>query len=156
MWLNDGRLFSLQRQSWTSLGFQCFKTENPTPPPTHTHNSTFCHKHNIAACIHSIFTVWSLFLGRWNTVSTCVTGWWSISSLPPPMRRGNQINPRVHVALSLESVVICSSSCFTRLILRELGPWACHMRWLVWVMASFGTTYVFFFHERWVYVPRLW
>ncbi|XP_022072363.1 monocyte to macrophage differentiation factor 2-like isoform X2 [Acanthochromis polyacanthus] len=32
--------------------------------------------------------------------------------------------------------------------LRELGPWACHMRWLVWVMASFGTTYVFFFHER--------
>ncbi|MEQ2293566.1 hypothetical protein AMECASPLE_034823, partial [Ameca splendens] len=31
--------------------------------------------------------------------------------------------------------------------LRELGPWACHMRWLVWVMASFGTTYVFFFHE---------
>uniref|UniRef100_A0A3Q3C8X2 Monocyte to macrophage differentiation-associated 2b n=1 Tax=Haplochromis burtoni TaxID=8153 RepID=A0A3Q3C8X2_HAPBU len=25
--------------------------------------------------------------------------------------------------------------------LRELGPWACHMRWLVWVMASFGTTY---------------
>ncbi|XP_071361494.1 monocyte to macrophage differentiation factor 2-like isoform X2 [Trachinotus anak] len=35
-----------------------------------------------------------------------------------------------------------------RLNLRELGPWACHMRWLVWVMASFGTTYVFFFHER--------
>uniref|UniRef100_A0A3P8U9Z2 Uncharacterized protein n=1 Tax=Amphiprion percula TaxID=161767 RepID=A0A3P8U9Z2_AMPPE len=32
--------------------------------------------------------------------------------------------------------------------LRELGPWACHMRWLVWVMASFGTTYVFFFHEK--------
>uniref|UniRef100_A0A8D0CNH9 Monocyte to macrophage differentiation associated 2 n=1 Tax=Sander lucioperca TaxID=283035 RepID=A0A8D0CNH9_SANLU len=32
--------------------------------------------------------------------------------------------------------------------LRELGPWGCHMRWLVWVMASFGTTYVFFFHER--------
>ncbi|MEQ2173130.1 Monocyte to macrophage differentiation factor 2 [Goodea atripinnis] len=37
--------------------------------------------------------------------------------------------------------------------LRELGPWACHMRWLVWVMASFGTTYVFFFHER--FVPTL-
>ncbi|XP_032381008.1 monocyte to macrophage differentiation factor 2 isoform X2 [Etheostoma spectabile] len=35
-----------------------------------------------------------------------------------------------------------------RLNLRELGPWGCHMRWLVWVMASFGTTYVFFFHER--------
>lgn len=36
----------------------------------------------------------------------------------------------------------------SRLNLRELGPWTCHMRWLVWVMASFGTTYVFFFHER--------
>ncbi|XP_034741638.1 monocyte to macrophage differentiation factor 2-like isoform X2 [Etheostoma cragini] len=35
-----------------------------------------------------------------------------------------------------------------RLNLRELGPWGCHMRWMVWVMASFGTTYVFFFHER--------
>nr|XP_046227576.1 monocyte to macrophage differentiation factor 2-like isoform X2 [Scatophagus argus] len=35
-----------------------------------------------------------------------------------------------------------------RLNLRELGPWASHMRWMVWVMASFGTTYVFFFHER--------
>ncbi|XP_054635869.1 monocyte to macrophage differentiation factor 2-like isoform X1 [Dunckerocampus dactyliophorus] len=32
--------------------------------------------------------------------------------------------------------------------LRELGPWASHMRWLVWVMALSGTTYVFFFHER--------
>ncbi|KAK1343610.1 hypothetical protein QTO34_016390 [Cnephaeus nilssonii] len=32
--------------------------------------------------------------------------------------------------------------------LRELGPWAAHMRWLVWVMASVGTVYVFFFHER--------
>ncbi|KAG7265326.1 hypothetical protein CRUP_021635 [Coryphaenoides rupestris] len=32
--------------------------------------------------------------------------------------------------------------------LRELGPWASHMRWLVWVMASVGTAYVFFFHER--------
>lgn len=35
-----------------------------------------------------------------------------------------------------------------RLNLRELGPWASHMRWLVWVMASVGTVYVFFFHER--------
>ncbi|XP_032951900.1 monocyte to macrophage differentiation factor 2 isoform X5 [Rhinolophus ferrumequinum] len=32
--------------------------------------------------------------------------------------------------------------------LRELGPWASHMRWLVWIMASVGTVYVFFFHER--------
>uniref|UniRef100_A0A4X2LQS7 Monocyte to macrophage differentiation associated 2 n=1 Tax=Vombatus ursinus TaxID=29139 RepID=A0A4X2LQS7_VOMUR len=33
--------------------------------------------------------------------------------------------------------------------LRELGPWAAHMRWIVWLMASVGTIYVFFFHERW-------
>ncbi|XP_031796791.1 monocyte to macrophage differentiation factor 2 isoform X4 [Sarcophilus harrisii] len=32
--------------------------------------------------------------------------------------------------------------------LRELGPWASHMRWIVWIMASVGTIYVFFFHER--------
>ncbi|KAF0882894.1 PAQRA factor, partial [Crocuta crocuta] len=31
--------------------------------------------------------------------------------------------------------------------LRELGPWASHMRWLVWIMASVGTVYVFFFHD---------
>uniref|UniRef100_A0A286XVF9 Monocyte to macrophage differentiation associated 2 n=1 Tax=Cavia porcellus TaxID=10141 RepID=A0A286XVF9_CAVPO len=28
--------------------------------------------------------------------------------------------------------------------LRELGPWASHMRWLVWIMASVGTVDVFF------------
>uniref|UniRef100_A0A8C8ANA8 Monocyte to macrophage differentiation associated 2 n=1 Tax=Otus sunia TaxID=257818 RepID=A0A8C8ANA8_9STRI len=32
--------------------------------------------------------------------------------------------------------------------LRELGPWASHMRWIIWIMASIGTIYVFFFHER--------
>ncbi|XP_075422072.1 monocyte to macrophage differentiation factor 2 isoform X2 [Ascaphus truei] len=32
--------------------------------------------------------------------------------------------------------------------LRELGPWASHMRWFIWIMASIGTVYVFFFHER--------
>uniref|UniRef100_A0A8D0GBR2 Monocyte to macrophage differentiation associated 2 n=1 Tax=Sphenodon punctatus TaxID=8508 RepID=A0A8D0GBR2_SPHPU len=35
-----------------------------------------------------------------------------------------------------------------RLNLRELGPWASHMRWVIWIMASVGTIYVFFFHER--------
>ncbi|XP_023670733.2 monocyte to macrophage differentiation factor 2 isoform X2 [Paramormyrops kingsleyae] len=34
--------------------------------------------------------------------------------------------------------------------LRELGPWASHMRWIVWIMACVGTAYVFFFHERYV------
>nr|XP_036863985.1 ras-associating and dilute domain-containing protein isoform X6 [Manis javanica] len=39
--------------------------------------------------------------------------------------------------------------------LRELGPWASHMRWLVWIMASVGTIYVFFFHERYKLVELL-
>ena len=55
---------------------------------------------------------------------------------------------------SASSVVTPSDSAFPlaffspRLNLRELGPWASHMRWLVWIMASTGTVYVFFFHER--------
>ena len=37
---------------------------------------------------------------------------------------------------------------FPRLNLRELGPLAAQMRWMVWVMACVGSAYVFFFHER--------
>uniref|UniRef100_UPI00358FBCA7 monocyte to macrophage differentiation factor 2-like isoform X2 n=1 Tax=Myxine glutinosa TaxID=7769 RepID=UPI00358FBCA7 len=32
--------------------------------------------------------------------------------------------------------------------LRELGPWAVHMRWLVWLMAAVGSLYIYHFHER--------
>ncbi|XP_035262020.1 monocyte to macrophage differentiation factor 2-like isoform X3 [Anguilla anguilla] len=39
--------------------------------------------------------------------------------------------------------------------LRELGPWASHMRWLIWIMASVGTAYVFFFHERYKIVELI-
>uniref|UniRef100_A0AAZ3SAB4 Monocyte to macrophage differentiation-associated 2a n=1 Tax=Oncorhynchus tshawytscha TaxID=74940 RepID=A0AAZ3SAB4_ONCTS len=35
-----------------------------------------------------------------------------------------------------------------RLMLRELGPWSSHMRWIIWIMAVIGSTYVFYFHER--------
>ncbi|XP_069501619.1 monocyte to macrophage differentiation factor 2 isoform X2 [Ambystoma mexicanum] len=42
-----------------------------------------------------------------------------------------------------------------RLNLRELGPWASHMRWIVWFMASVGATYVFFFHERYKIVELI-
>lgn len=44
-------------------------------------------------------------------------------------------------------ITLCSG---LRLNLRELGPWASHMRWIVWIMACVGTAYVFFFHERYV------
>ncbi|XP_028843040.1 monocyte to macrophage differentiation factor 2a isoform X2 [Denticeps clupeoides] len=39
--------------------------------------------------------------------------------------------------------------------LRELGPWASQMRWVVWIMACVGATYVFFFHERYKIVELL-
>ncbi|XP_051988961.1 monocyte to macrophage differentiation factor-like isoform X3 [Xyrauchen texanus] len=32
--------------------------------------------------------------------------------------------------------------------LRELGPFAAHMRWFVWLMAVAGTIYVFNYHEK--------
>ncbi|XP_034151481.1 monocyte to macrophage differentiation factor 2 isoform X2 [Esox lucius] len=41
------------------------------------------------------------------------------------------------------------------LILRELGPWSCHMRWIIWIMAVIGSTYVFYFHERYKLVELL-
>uniref|UniRef100_A0A674DUA7 Monocyte to macrophage differentiation associated 2 n=1 Tax=Salmo trutta TaxID=8032 RepID=A0A674DUA7_SALTR len=34
------------------------------------------------------------------------------------------------------------------LMLRELGPWSSHMRWIIWIMAVIGSTYVYYFHER--------
>lgn len=33
------------------------------------------------------------------------------------------------------------------------GALASHMRWIIWIMASVGTVYVFFFHERSVPSP---
>ncbi|XP_048847909.1 monocyte to macrophage differentiation factor 2-like isoform X1 [Brienomyrus brachyistius] len=39
--------------------------------------------------------------------------------------------------------------------LRDLGPWASHMRWVIWVMACIGTAYVFFFHERFKIIELL-
>ncbi|EPY87698.1 monocyte to macrophage differentiation factor 2 [Camelus ferus] len=81
-------------------------------------------------------------------------------------------NPRGCVCVDLKSG--CGSSCGAgapacpvrgprlcccyprqQLNLRELGPWASHMRWLVWIMASVGTVYVFFFHERYKLVELL-
>ncbi|XP_048408688.1 monocyte to macrophage differentiation factor 2a isoform X2 [Stegostoma tigrinum] len=42
-----------------------------------------------------------------------------------------------------------------RLNLRELGPWASHMRWIIWIMACVGTIYVFLFHERYKIVELI-
>ena len=62
-----------------------------------------------------------------------------------PVCTGHTLTHTLHTIITLMCVYLCVCS---RLNLRELGPWGCHMRWLVWVMATVGTTYVFFFHER--------
>ncbi|XP_068192190.1 monocyte to macrophage differentiation factor isoform X2 [Antennarius striatus] len=41
------------------------------------------------------------------------------------------------------------------LTLRELGPLAAHMRWLVWLMAVAGTLYVVLYHEKYKVVELL-
>uniref|UniRef100_A0A674DU10 Monocyte to macrophage differentiation associated 2 n=1 Tax=Salmo trutta TaxID=8032 RepID=A0A674DU10_SALTR len=41
------------------------------------------------------------------------------------------------------------------LMLRELGPWSSHMRWIIWIMAVIGSTYVYYFHERYKLVELL-
>lgn len=48
---------------------------------------------------HSVVTrLFGLSSGLWSTVSTCVTGWWFISSLLPPTPRGKQTSLlRMHV-----------------------------------------------------------
>ncbi|XP_010786502.1 monocyte to macrophage differentiation factor 2-like [Notothenia coriiceps] len=40
-------------------------------------------------------------------------------------------------------------------MLRDLGPWVCHIRWLIWVMACVGSMYVFLFHERYKLIELL-
>lgn len=139
-----------------------FPSDAGAKAPRGTAESVMCsrtHWCDMYKQCHSVVTrLFGLSAGLWSTVSTCVTGWWFISSLPPPTPRGKQPGPllhmhvRVHVYVcriwTLSEVMHCFVLFLSRLNLRELGPWTCHMRWLVWVMASFGTTYVFFFHER--------
>ncbi|KAF7477869.1 Hypothetical predicted protein [Marmota monax] len=59
------------------------------------------------------------------------------------------------VTLEHSPGLLCLGPLAVPLNLRELGPWASHMRWLVWIMASVGTIYVFFFHERYKLVELL-
>lgn len=106
-----------------------------------------------------------VFSDQSSTVFTCVTGWWSIFLLLHPIHLG-ELKKNI---VKTSSTFICEwplkelgrkliwSLCwyvalfvFARLTLRDLGPWASHMRWVVWVMATGGTAYVFFFHEKYV------
>uniref|UniRef100_A0A4W3JNK2 Monocyte to macrophage differentiation-associated 2b n=1 Tax=Callorhinchus milii TaxID=7868 RepID=A0A4W3JNK2_CALMI len=58
--------------------------------------------------------------------------------------------PLCHPSPGTESASINLTTRFgiAKLMLRELGPWTSHMRWIIWIMACVGTIYVFLFHER--------
>lgn len=73
---------------------------------------------------------------------------WKISHL-------RSVEKRFHMCDRMAIYFFIAASYTPWLMLRELSPWACHMRWLVWFLAFVGSTYVFFFHERWKLVELL-
>ncbi|GLD58779.1 monocyte to macrophage differentiation factor 2, partial [Lates japonicus] len=66
-----------------------------------------------------------------------------------------KVEQRFHMCDRMAIYFFIAASYSPWLMLRELGPWACHMRWLIWVMACIGSTYVFFFHERYKLVELM-
>ncbi|XP_042197202.1 monocyte to macrophage differentiation factor 2 isoform X2 [Callorhinchus milii] len=65
--------------------------------------------------------------------------------------------PLCHPSPGTESASINLTTRFgiAKLMLRELGPWTSHMRWIIWIMACVGTIYVFLFHERYKIVELI-
>ncbi|XP_042561453.1 monocyte to macrophage differentiation factor 2a [Clupea harengus] len=58
------------------------------------------------------------------------------------------VEQRFHMCDRMAIYFFIAASYAPWLNLRELGPLAAQMRWMVWVMACVGSAYVFFFHER--------
>ncbi|XP_029294397.1 monocyte to macrophage differentiation factor 2a isoform X2 [Cottoperca gobio] len=65
-----------------------------------------------------------------------------LENQPPPVEQ------HFHMCDRMAIYFFIAASYSPWLMLRELGPFSCHMRWLIWVMACVGSMYVFFFHER--------
>ncbi|XP_018588292.1 monocyte to macrophage differentiation factor 2-like isoform X1 [Scleropages formosus] len=91
---------------------------------------------SITACIYGfalsgLFTVSTVF----HTIS------WKKSHL-------RTVEHCLHMCDRMVIYFFIAASYAPWLNLRELGPWASHMRWVIWIMACVGTAYVFFFHER--------
>uniref|UniRef100_G3NYW4 Monocyte to macrophage differentiation-associated 2a n=1 Tax=Gasterosteus aculeatus TaxID=69293 RepID=G3NYW4_GASAC len=80
--------------------------------------------------------------GLFVTSTLFHTAAWKISHLR------SKVEQRFHMCDRMAIYFFIAASFSPWLMLRELGPWTCHMRWLIWVMAVVGSTYVFFFHER--------
>ncbi|CAM9306514.1 monocyte to macrophage differentiation factor 2-like isoform X1 [Lethenteron reissneri] len=90
----------------------------------------------VTACVYglglcALFTVSTLF----HTIS------WRKSHL-------QRVEQCFHMCDRVTIYFFIAASYAPWLNLRELGPWAAHMRWLVWVMACAGTIYVCLYHER--------
>ncbi|XP_022063524.1 monocyte to macrophage differentiation factor 2a isoform X1 [Acanthochromis polyacanthus] len=86
--------------------------------------------------------------GLFITSTLFHTAAWKISHL-------RTVEQRFHMCDRMAIYFFIAASYSPWLMLRELGPWACHMRWLIWVMACIGSMYVFFFHERYKLVELL-
>uniref|UniRef100_A0A674D822 Monocyte to macrophage differentiation associated 2 n=1 Tax=Salmo trutta TaxID=8032 RepID=A0A674D822_SALTR len=65
------------------------------------------------------------------------------------------VEQRFHMCDRMAIYFFIAASYTPWLMLRELGPWSCHMRWIIWIMAVIGSTYVFYFHERYKLVELL-
>ncbi|XP_035037716.1 monocyte to macrophage differentiation factor 2 isoform X3 [Hippoglossus stenolepis] len=92
--------------------------------------------HRVAAWLYG-----SGLTGLFVTSTLFHTAAWKISHL-------RRVEQRFHMCDRMAIYFFIAASYSPWLMLRELGPWTCHMRWLIWVMACVGSTYVFFFHER--------
>uniref|UniRef100_A0A8C6WF51 Monocyte to macrophage differentiation associated 2 n=1 Tax=Neogobius melanostomus TaxID=47308 RepID=A0A8C6WF51_9GOBI len=79
--------------------------------------------------------------GLFVTSTLFHTAAWKIGHL-------RRVEQRFHMCDRMAIYFFIAATYSPWLMLRELGPWACHMRWLIWVMACVGSMYVFFFHER--------
>uniref|UniRef100_A0A667YJ07 Monocyte to macrophage differentiation-associated 2a n=1 Tax=Myripristis murdjan TaxID=586833 RepID=A0A667YJ07_9TELE len=87
--------------------------------------------HRVAAWLYGMGLT-----GLFVTSTLFHTAAWKISHL-------RKVEQRFHMCDRMAIYFFIAASYSPWLMLRELGPWACHMRWLIWVMACGGSTYVF-------------
>ncbi|KAK2894091.1 monocyte to macrophage differentiation factor 2a isoform X3 [Channa argus] len=99
--------------------------------------------HRVAAWLYG-----SGLTGLFITSTLFHTAAWKIGHL-------RKVEQRFHMCDRMAIYFFIAASYSPWLMLRELGPWTVHMRWLIWVMACIGSTYVFFFHERYKLVELL-
>nr|KAF6349413.1 monocyte to macrophage differentiation associated 2 [Myotis myotis] len=108
--------------------------------PAHKRYQPTEYEHAANCATHALWIIPS-FLGSSNLYLLSDDAW-------ETKRHLRMVERCLHMCDRMVIYFFIAASYAPWLNLRELGPWAAHMRWLVWVMASVGTIYVFFFHER--------